>query len=750
MSRTARLLVIVAAWAIPVVWIGAELGTRPSDGTVVWSSPLAGGDRWGSAVTVQRTYGDSLLLPGDDVLSIDGKAIDDWFGTPTSRDVPVGATVTYHLRRVEDGSAREYDRTVAVTTFPLGRALVADLPAVLVALVLLVAGSVVLFVRPALVAAWAFLGFTSLVPVGLASSPWGLGAVDLAGGRGYWPHVVSEVTFVLGLGLGALAAATLRAPRGWLASHPWVVPAGVGLPFVGYAVWAAAAGVNTAGPARTQALLSIAAPSVVVVVPAVLAVLVVTYLQAETRDVRLASRLALLVLASGLGIRLLLGDLPDRLVGDPVLPFDVLLLLIVPPVLAGLVVALVGYRLDDIEPAVRRTVVQGAVAAVVGTTFVVVASTIGRAADVSVGSILAGGVAALLVLPLAVVVQRRVRRLVYGDRELPRSVVAELRRLDSATAPSEALTETLGILCRRLRISHAVINLPAANGEEPTLAAVGEPRGGDRVAVDLVAGGASIGSLSLEAEPLRDPFGRGDRRLLEDVGAQVGTLVQAVLANRELQRSRQALVTTREEERRRLRRDLHDGLGPSLATLVLRLESAQDLIATDPARAAEVLGGLADLAHDDVAEVRRLVDGLRPAALDQLGLVSALRQRAEQHEQAAGGQGLVWSVEAEQEVEPLPAAVEVAAYRIALEAVTNAVRHSGGSACAVTLGRQDGQLRVRIEDDGVGLADGRPAGVGLSSMRERAEEIGGTCTVTSDGRGTVVEALLPLRQVEGS
>jgi signal transduction histidine kinase len=388
------------------------------------------------------------------------------------------------------------------------------------------------------------------------------------------------------------------------------------------------------------------------------------------------------------------------------------------------------------------------VAAAFATTFVVVASTIGRAADAPVGSMLAGGVVALLVLPLAVALQREVRRRVYGDRELPRSVVAELRRLDASTTPSEALTETLTVLSRRLRVSHAAIEARGGYDGDPVVASVGEPRGGSPVVVDLVAGGASIGSLYLEADPVRDPFGRGDRRLLEDVGAQVGALVQAVLVNRELQRSRQELVTAREEERRRLRRDLHDGLGPSLATLAMRLESAQDLVATDPGQATDVLGGLADLARDDIAEVRRLVDGLRPAALDQLGLVSALRQRAAQHELAVRDGGMVWKVEADEDVEPLPAAVEVAAYRIALEAVTNAVRHSRGRACTVTLRRDDRHLRVRVEDDGVGLVESPPAGVGLSSMGERAEELGGTCTVTTDARGTVVEALLPLGPVE--
>lgn len=751
MSRTARLLVIFAAWAVPVVWVVAVLGTRASDGTAVWSAPLAGGDRWGSSVTVRDTYGDTLLLAGDVVLAVDGKPVDQWLLGEGSANRSVGEPVRYQVQRIEGGSLREYDRTVVLTTFPLARALVADLPLVLVALMLLVAGGVAFFLQPGLVAARAFLGFASLASAALVSSRWGLGVVDLTGGRGYWPHVIGEAMFALGLGLAVLAAATLRAPRGWLTLHPSVVPFSLALPFAGYAAWATTVMVGASGPVRTQGMLSIAAPSLVVVLPAVLAVLIVRYLRAGSRDNRLAARLVIMALVAGLLLSLLLGDLPQRVAEGPVLSPDVLLLLVVPPVLTAVVVSLVGYRLDDIEPVVRRTLVQGAVAAGVATAFVVVASMLARATDVPTGAMVAGGVVALLVLPVAVALQRGVRRSLYGDRELPPSVVTQLRRLDATSTPSEALTETLSVLSRRMRVSHAVIEVPAPHGGEPLVVPVGEPHGGSVVVLELVAGGSSIGSLSLEADPSRDPFGRADRRLLEDIGAQVGALVQAVLANRELQRSRQALVTAREEERRRLRRDLHDGLGPSLATMVMRLESAQELVATDPGQAAEVLGRLADLAQDDIAEVRRLVDGLRPAALDQLGLVSALRQRAAQDTVALGERGMTWTVQAGPDVEgPLPAATEVAAYRIALEAVTNAVRHSQAQRCTVSLRRQAGHLRVLIEDDGVGLVEGGAAGVGLLSMVERAEELGGMCTVTSDGRGTVVEALLPLVPEEGT
>ena len=547
----------------------------------------------------------------------------------------------------------------------------------------------------------------------------------------------------LGVGLALLAALTLRAPPGWLRGRPWVALLAVLGPFAGYAAWVGITVARTGvGPERTQALLSVVAPSLVVAVPAAAVALTLTVGRARSREVRLAARLALLALVSGVAVRLLLGDLPDRVAGGPILPWDVLLLLVAPPALAGVVVALVGYRLEDIEPVVRRTMVQGAVAALVGTAFVASAGAVGRATDVPVGAVLAGGVVALAVLPVGVALQRGVRRLVYGDPDLRRTVVAELRRLDATTAPAEALIETLTLLSRRLRLAYAGIE--AGAGDEPFVASVGERQGRPPVTIDLVAGGTRLGSLYLEAAPDRDPFGRGDRPLLEEVGAQVGAVVQAVLANRELQRSRQEIVAAREEERRRLRRDLHDGLGPSLATMAMRLESAQDLIATDPRQATEAVAALADLARDEITEVRRLVDGLRPAALDQLGLVSALRQRAAQHELSAGDGAFVWTVDADEDVEPLPAAVEVAAYRIALEAVTNAVRHSSARACTVNLARDGGDLLVRVRDDGQGLADGRPAGVGLVSMRERAEELGGTCIVTSDETGTLVDARLPL------
>jgi signal transduction histidine kinase len=213
--------------------------------------------------------------------------------------------------------------------------------------------------------------------------------------------------------------------------------------------------------------------------------------------------------------------------------------------------------------------------------------------------------------------------------------------------------------------------------------------------------------------------------------------------NTELQRSREDLVSAREEERRRLRRDLHDGVGPRLAALMLELETAGDLVSENP-DASALMAKLSGQAREIVSDVRRSVHALRPPALDELGLVGALEEGATQY----GPAGLRISVEDPEELSRLPAAVEVACYRIVQEALTNVVRHAGASNCSIRI-RPDEEasvLVVEVEDDGRGIRDHDRKGVGLISMRERTEELGGRCTVRRLGDGgTLVTALLPVQ-----
>ena len=198
----------------------------------------------------------------------------------------------------------------------------------------------------------------------------------------------------------------------------------------------------------------------------------------------------------------------------------------------------------------------------------------------------------------------------------------------------------------------------------------------------------------------------------------------------------------REEERRRLRRDLHDGLGPTLAAIAVRAEAAKRALQNDPDRASEALSSIALDAQSAVIEVRRIVQDLRPPALDELGLIGAIRASADHF-----GEHLIIDVAAPDRLDELPAAVESVAYRIVSEALTNVVRHSGASHAWVDIEEHAQSLVIEVADDGSGVGAGDPIGVGLASMHERAAELGGTCNIAARPEGgTLVHVVLPVHR----
>jgi two-component system NarL family sensor kinase len=204
--------------------------------------------------------------------------------------------------------------------------------------------------------------------------------------------------------------------------------------------------------------------------------------------------------------------------------------------------------------------------------------------------------------------------------------------------------------------------------------------------------------------------------------------------------SRHQLVETREDERRRIRRDLHDGLGPTLAAVRMTADAAGALVATDPVAAQQLLHGLGRDVETAMGDVRRLVHSLRPPVLDQFGLMSAVRQQAERLTHG----GCRFEIVAPDRLPALSAAVEVAAYRILTEAMTNVARHAHASRCTVRVD-VDGHLSLAVEDDGTGVPEPCSPGVGLASIRERASELGGRTWVERiDPHGTRLAAVLPL------
>ena len=415
------------------------------------------------------------------------------------------------------------------------------------------------------------------------------------------------------------------------------------------------------------------------------------------------------------------------------------LLLALPVAIA---VAVLKYRLDGIDVVINRTLVYLVLTAVVVGIYVLLVGYLGaalrREGDLLV-SLIATGIVAVLFAPLRDRLQRGVSRLLYGQRAEPYAALSRLgERLESTLAPDAVLPAIVSTVREALRLPYAAIRI-----DDRVAAAAGQPTAGTDE-LPLLYRTQPVGTLVLGLRSGEDGFSPADRRLLSDLARQAGVAVSAVRLTDDLQRSRERLVRTREEERRRLRRDLHDGLGGQLAGLTVQTGLLRKLIRSDPAAADALAGELREELRAAIADIRRLVHGLRPPALDELGLPGAVQRLAERS--GADGAGPRVTVEVDGNLPALPAAVEVAAYRIAQEALTNAARHSGAQHCSARVTVDGPDLLVEITDDGAGLpATGLVPGVGLSSMRERAAEMGGECVVDSVPAGGVrVRARLPL------
>jgi signal transduction histidine kinase len=409
------------------------------------------------------------------------------------------------------------------------------------------------------------------------------------------------------------------------------------------------------------------------------------------------------------------------------------------PLPAAVAVAVLRHGLWDVDVVVSRGLTYLAVALVAAMGY---ASGAGATALVPAGGTTLQLVLVALLAPLLVpvhgFVQRRTNRWVHGFADEPWTELVRLgESLAAAADPDELVAEVLpGVVVRIRRALRASgVRLRLEDGSElvdGTLTATGE-----QAQVPLEYAGERLGTLEVQRA---GGFGSAERGLLDRLAAQAAVAVHTVLLARETRRAREAVVLAREEERRRLRSDLHDGVGPSVAALALQVETARDLAAEDPEATRALLARLTPRINAVVSDVRALVHELRPPTLDELGLAAAVRELAARL--SAGSVAIV--VEAD-DLGQLPAGVDVAAYRIAGEAVANAVRHAEASRVTVRLARTRGSVEVEVRDDGRGL-DGtvQGSGVGLTSMRERCEELGGAFTLASGPSGTTVTARLPL------
>jgi signal transduction histidine kinase len=414
----------------------------------------------------------------------------------------------------------------------------------------------------------------------------------------------------------------------------------------------------------------------------------------------------------------------------------------------GVGIAILHYRLWDIDVLINRTLVYGTLSAGIVGVYVLIVGGFGTLLEAQGSpllSLVAAALVAILFQPLRSLLQRVINRLMYGERDDPYRVLSRLgQRLEATVAPEAILPTIVETVAQALKLPYAEIAL-RAEGELVIAASYGTPQG-EELHLPLAYQQEQVGELILAPRAPGEAFSHADRRLFEDLARQVDIAVHAVRLTadlkrltRDLQQARERLVSAREEERRRLRRDLHDGLGPQLSSQMLLLTSAQMLLRQDPDEAEAILGSAMTQAQEAIADIRRLVYALRPPALDDLGLVAAIAEQLEQKRAS----GILFSLRAPQPLTPLPAAVEVACYRIVQEALTNVVRHASARTCIVRLACEK-RLTIEVIDDGQGLPPAYRSGVGLTSMRERAEELGGSFLIEPGAKGgTRVYADLP-------
>jgi signal transduction histidine kinase len=440
----------------------------------------------------------------------------------------------------------------------------------------------------------------------------------------------------------------------------------------------------------------------------------------------------------------------DLLINLALFALSTLFMLLLP---ISISIAVLRYRLWDINPIINRTLVYGALSASTIAFYIFAVGFFSNYFQQSkanfILSFLATGVIAFLFEPLREDLQRLVNRLMYGERDDPSTVLIRLsQRLDSALAPDSVLPTIVETVAQTLRLPYTAITLHLLDQEPRIVASAGSPQT-ELIHLPLNYQTERVGELLLAPRAAGESFSAADMKLLNIIAQQAGLAAHTVRLteelqqlNTDLQQSRERLVTAQEEERRRLRRDLHDGVGPTLASLSQRLDTVADLVGRDPEASVQLLKELKGQVKRTVAEIRRLVYALRPPVLDEFGLVSAIREHVASY---MGPNGLQITFDVTEAMPPLPAAVEVAAYRIVLEAFTNVIRHAEASQCTIKIKLDGNSLLLEVSDDGKGLLTKTHSGIGFTSMQERASELGGEYVIENiSAGGTRISARLPI------
>jgi signal transduction histidine kinase len=346
---------------------------------------------------------------------------------------------------------------------------------------------------------------------------------------------------------------------------------------------------------------------------------------------------------------------------------------------------------------------------------------------------------ALTLLPVHRWLQGNVNAIIYGEHDDPYLMISTINyQLQAMISPQLTLPNLAETISHTLKVPYVTISTIINNAPQRYEVGV-RPRHAELLSLPLLYLDKALGELSVSSRRANEPLSQDDVELLQDVARQIGIALQTLQLTADLQASRERLVISREEERRRIRNDLHDGLGPTLSSLQLQLGAMHNLIRQRPEEAEAIALSMRQDLRQATAEIRQLVYDLRPPMLDELGLVEAIK--------SVRVQEAVVNLEviAPEPMPRLSAAMEVAIYRIASEAIHNVIRHSQATICTLCLEVSDTTLKLVVTDNGKGLPEAPNAGVGFNSMKERAAELGGTLSIlpTEDG-GVKVTAQFPL------
>ncbi|MGG1675401.1 sensor histidine kinase [Neobacillus sp. NRS-1170] len=437
-----------------------------------------------------------------------------------------------------------------------------------------------------------------------------------------------------------------------------------------------------------------------------------------------------------------------------------------------ILIAMMKHRLWDIDIIVNRTIVYGIMTACTIAFYVLAVWYSGllfQTKNHLFSSLIATGIAAVLFAPLKERVQRFINRRMYGENEDPYTVLNRLsKELENPISPEAVLQLVVRTIKDSLRLPSASLSFNQ-NGTEVIVAGdldlIEAP-----LAYNLLFQGKEIGVIKLAPRSKGEGFTLSDQKFLDMLVRQASVVVQSAKASldlkllaADLQESRENLVLAREEERRKLRSNLHDDLAPRLAALALTAAAAEDLVDRNPHATRNILEELRTTIRLTVSEIRGLVYDLRPPTLDEMGLIGAIHERikelsmSNQDCQRANPNGVSFHLNVPDRLPALPAAVEVATFRITTEAIVNVVRHSLATNCTISISffeQNERGLQFKIEDDGTGIPtkirSSYKGGIGIDSMRERATELGGTFQINNGPTGgTIISVFLPVNQIEG-